>query len=135
MLFKKYSNVDVLNSLCDKGWEVRHWNEGSLLDGDRVYIAPDNKHFSFVVKEKYLNEWSSCYEVMKCREIPKKYLKWCDDFSTETFYRERLVDAGKVGLRCTEILACDVPLVKKRFTKENGYYITKSEEGWFLNWE
>lgn len=126
---------ELETDLLSEGWEARYWNEGCLLNGDHVLQAPDDKHYSFVIRENYANEWSSYYTIMRCRTIPQKYITWCDDFDTENYYREKLVDAGKVGLRCTEILACDVPLVKKRFTKEHGYYITKSEEGWFLNWE
>lgn len=49
--------------------------EGSLLDN---YIIAGDKIKTYIVKEVYLNEWSSAYNVRSYNEIPEKYQKVID---------------------------------------------------------
>lgn len=49
--------------------------EGSLLDN---YIITGEKIKTYIVKEIYLNEWSSAYNVRSYNKIPEKYQKVID---------------------------------------------------------
>lgn len=49
--------------------------EGCLLDN---YILTADKCKTTIVREKYLNEWSSCYEIIMYNKTPKKYQKIID---------------------------------------------------------
>lgn len=46
--------------------------EGCLIDN---YILTAKNCKTTIVKEKYLNEWSSCYEIIMYNRTPKKYQK------------------------------------------------------------
>lgn len=47
---------------------------GCLVDG-YICIAPDDKHWNFVFRETYLNEWSSALTMRRCRKIPRALQK------------------------------------------------------------
>ena len=49
--------------------------EGSLLDN---FIITGEKIKTYIVKEVYLNEWSSAYNIRSYNEIPEKYKKVID---------------------------------------------------------
>lgn len=54
---------------------------GSLLDN---YIFDgEGKFYSFVIKEKYLNEWSSCMTIRRYKRLPKKYKKIMEHIQNE----------------------------------------------------
>ena len=67
--------IDVM---CAKGWEPIQLNEGGVGIGDWVLIAPDDDHYNFVIREVYLNEWSSAQTVRRCSKLSKKLLKEID---------------------------------------------------------
>lgn len=60
-LIEKYSNREnfVDYTIC-----------GSLID-NHILIADGCK--TTIVREKYLNEWSSCYTIIMYNKTPKKY--------------------------------------------------------------
>lgn len=49
--------------------------EGCLGLGDIAMLPPDDKHYYFLIREIYLNEWSSGHQMMKCRKLPKSWEK------------------------------------------------------------
>lgn len=57
--------------LAPLGYEWFQLREGVLGIGDVVLIAPDEKHYNFVVREVYLNEWSSAQTIRRCAKISK----------------------------------------------------------------
>lgn len=64
---KLYTSTAVetfISKLLDQGYDLMTIEEGSLLEyGKALLIAPDTKHYNFIIQEKYLNEWSSAYTV------------------------------------------------------------------------
>ena len=54
------------------GYNTIQLHEGVLGSGSFVCLAPDDKHYNFVVREVYINEWSSGHTVRRCAKISKK---------------------------------------------------------------
>lgn len=60
----------LINQLYDNGYEHADFSEGCLVDNHLFFLADNvrigrvkaRKYLFFV--EKYLNEWSSCYEMV-----------------------------------------------------------------------
>lgn len=77
----KWINVDVkwaddfINHLIDNhGYDPVQAYEGGCGVGDWIMIPPDEKTmYYFIIREVYLNEWSSGQQYMKCRKLPKKW--------------------------------------------------------------
>lgn len=69
------STQEFISSMIEKGWDCIQLDEGVLGVGDLVLIAPDDKHYNFVIREVYLNEWSSGQTIRKCAKLSKKILK------------------------------------------------------------
>lgn len=63
---------DIVEILLNSGYKYIQLREGSLGYGDAVLIAPDENKYHFVIREVYLNEWSSGHTVRRCRTISKK---------------------------------------------------------------
>ena len=59
----------MVNDLLGKGWELVQLREGTLGLGDLVLIAPDDKHYNFVIREVALNEWCSAQTMRRCAKI------------------------------------------------------------------
>ena len=74
-LIEKYSKKE---NFMD--WQI----DGCLVD-NHILTADGCK--TTIVREKYLNEWSSCYEIIMYNKMPKKYQKVidliCDDEMNE----------------------------------------------------
>ena len=56
--------------------------EGCLLDS---YIITSNKYKTAIIKEVYLNEWSSAYSVVFYNKTPLKYQKIIDLLESENY--------------------------------------------------
>ena len=69
------STQEFISSMIEKGWDCVELDEGVLGVGDLVLIAPDDKHYNFVIREVYLNEWSSGQTIRKCAKLSQKILK------------------------------------------------------------
>jgi len=72
---KLYTNTEgdnLVQKYIDKGGEVITVKEGCLLDyGIAILIADGYK--TTILKEKYLNEWSSAYTKKSYNKLPTKY--------------------------------------------------------------
>jgi len=77
-LFKMEAVDKVYEFYQSKGGEVIILEEGSLLDGLVVCIAPGFR--SCVIREVFLNEWSSGYKVRTYRKLPKNYEKLLEEY-------------------------------------------------------
>lgn len=78
---KRYSvssTEEFICSMCAKGWDGVQLSEGTLGCGDWVLIAPTEKHWNFVIKEEYLNMYSSAQTIRKCRKISAALQKKID---------------------------------------------------------
>lgn len=61
---------EIINQLYDNGYEHADFSEGCLVDNHLFFLADNvrigrvkaRKYLFFV--EKYLNSWSSCYEMV-----------------------------------------------------------------------
>lgn len=60
---------------CEQvGYDCIQTSEGTLGIGDWILVSPDKNHWNYIIKEKYLNEWSSCQEIEKFKELPHESL-------------------------------------------------------------
>ena len=59
-----WENVkECIQDLLKEGYYIEKI-EGCLIDS-YILIPPDDEHYCFLFKETYLNEWSSCYTVIR----------------------------------------------------------------------
>lgn len=61
----------LIDNLLDHGYTQVQLNEGCLGYGDAVFLAPDENHYNFIIKEVSLNEWSSGQTIRKCAKLSK----------------------------------------------------------------
>lgn len=62
-------------------------DEGCLGLGRRILLPPpDAKKYAFLIRELYLNEWSSANQMMKVRDIPKKWYEEAKEFIEESCF-------------------------------------------------
>lgn len=74
-LYTVTSTDDFIRSLIARGWDGIQLNEGSLGVGDWVLVAPTDHQWNFIIREKFVNEWSSAQTIRKCRKLSKAILK------------------------------------------------------------
>jgi len=63
----------ITNAIIN-GCEVTTIEEGCLGLG-LVVIDGGEDFYSYVIKEVYLNEWSSSHKIRKYKSLPKKYIQ------------------------------------------------------------
>jgi hypothetical protein len=66
---------DFINARIERVYEAVQLNEGVLGIGDWVLIAPDETKWNFIIREVYLNEWSSAQKMTRCRKLSKAIQK------------------------------------------------------------
>ena len=67
-----YQSVDkLIEHYCENGGDAVQTDEGTLGSGDWILFG---LAYSFVIKEVYLNPWSSAHKVRRYKNLPKKYL-------------------------------------------------------------
>lgn len=67
-----YKEIDrLVDRLTRRGYDCIQTQEGTLGSGDWICISPDDHHLHVVVKEIYLNEWSSGHIIRRCRKLNK----------------------------------------------------------------
>ena len=66
---------DLINRYEEAGGKAVCLDDGCLLDGTIFLIDATGKLKQFIIKEIFLNEWSSGYKIKSYikRNIPKKY--------------------------------------------------------------
>lgn len=64
---------NLMNRYKDKGGEITEIEEGCLGYGFIILYGPGLK--TAVIKEVYINEWSSAHTVRLYNKMPKKYEK------------------------------------------------------------
>ena len=74
-LYTVSSTDDFIRSMSARNWTCIQLNEGVLGVGDWVLIAPTEHQWNFVIREKYLNAWSSAQTIRKCRKLSKAIMK------------------------------------------------------------
>ena len=72
---------DLINRYVNKGGNFYEIEEGCLVQGLTICEAPGYK--TAVIKEIYLNEWSSAQSVRFYNKTPKKYEKMINDYIIE----------------------------------------------------
>lgn len=65
------STGEFIRDMCNRGWEAIQLDEGSLGHGNLVLLAPDERHWNFVIKEVYIGPYSSGQTIRRCRKISK----------------------------------------------------------------
>ena len=73
---KLYTNTCIENTIAkyiDLGGQLDIIDENSCLLAFNLAVlsAPNYKYL--IIKDKYLNDWSSAYTVKKYNKLPKKY--------------------------------------------------------------
>lgn len=78
----KWINVDLdsakklIERLTDRyGYEMIQVEDGCLGLGKIAMLPTRQYHYIFLIREVYLNEWSSGHQYMKCRKMPKEWDK------------------------------------------------------------
>lgn len=80
---KYYSNKCIDDYIqwrigCDSTTTVYTIEEGCLM-GYGLAVVVSEKFKTLVIKEQYLNQWSSAYKIRFYNETPKKYLKMIEN--------------------------------------------------------
>ena len=73
---KKYSWRDVDNLVkryTDEGGQVIQLSEGVLQSGNWVLYDPKGRLYAFIIKEIYVNCWTSAQTIRRYNKLPKKY--------------------------------------------------------------
>lgn len=63
----------------EQGGMIIQMNEGSLGCGDVLLYDPSGRYKTCVIREIYLNEWSSAQTVRQYNRTPKKFQKIIDE--------------------------------------------------------
>ena len=63
----------LIADYVEAGGQVLRMQEGTLGCGDVLLYDEAGKLYTFVIREVYINEWSSDHTVRKYRKIPVKY--------------------------------------------------------------
>jgi hypothetical protein len=66
---------DFISSRIERGYEAIQLNEGNLGIGDWVLIAPDETKWNYIIREVYLNMYSSAQTMRRCKQLSKNILK------------------------------------------------------------
>lgn len=74
-LYTINSTDEFISDRLYHGWNGIQLNEGVLGCGDWVLIAPTERHWNYIIREVYLNEWSSAQTIRRCRKLSQKILK------------------------------------------------------------
>lgn len=70
------NNIQALISKANElGYRIYQIEEGGVGYGHMLLIAPDRNHWSFEIKEQYLNHWSSDHDVRRFRKLSKRIEK------------------------------------------------------------
>lgn len=76
MSLYSYKQVDALiEKYANKGGETLQLDEGVLGSGNWLLFDYSGRLKFIVIKEVYLNEWSSAHTIRKYNKMPKKYEK------------------------------------------------------------
>lgn len=72
--------VEKLVKRYEEAGGISYWmGDGGVGCGTVILHDTEGKGLaSFVIKEKYLNEWSSAHTIRKYRKLPKCYLQMID---------------------------------------------------------
>lgn len=70
-LYTSTSIDKLICELTERGYEAVNLRDGVLTSGDWVLIAPDDKHYNFVIRDVFINEWSAAQTVRRCAKISK----------------------------------------------------------------
>lgn len=82
----------LISKYQDKGGEVYRLGDESLGLGTVILTAPEELHlYSFIIKEVYLNEWSSGHTLRRYRKLPKCYLQIIDKLMQDEEHVPQLV--------------------------------------------
>jgi hypothetical protein len=63
------STQSFIDQMIDKGYELVQLREGVCGLGDLVLLSNDEQKYNFVIREVYLNEWSSGHTMRKAAKI------------------------------------------------------------------
>lgn len=76
MSLYSYKQVDALiEKYVNKGGETLQLDEGVLGSGNWLLFDYSGRLKFIVIKEVYLNAWSSAHTIRKYNKMPKKYEK------------------------------------------------------------
>ena len=83
-LYAVSATQEFIHEMIDKhGYGCIQLREGGVGLGDIVLRAPDEKHYNFLIREVYLNEWSSAQTISRRAKISKALQKEIDAAEAE----------------------------------------------------
>lgn len=62
---------DLLSQLTAIGYQIVTLQEGTLGYGRTIALAPDDRHYNYLVREVPFNCWSSAHTVRRMSKISK----------------------------------------------------------------
>lgn len=65
------STGKFIEELIGAGYDMIQLSEGTLGYGDCILVAPDDQHYNFVIREVYVNCWTSGQTIRRYRKISK----------------------------------------------------------------
>lgn len=67
-----YHEIDeLIGRLTKENYECVQVDEGILGSGNWICVAPDDKHYNFIINEVALNCWSSAHTIRRCKKLSK----------------------------------------------------------------
>ncbi|MFT0360229.1 hypothetical protein [Bacteroides thetaiotaomicron] len=76
MVLYAYTSIDdFIIWYMKKGGQAYCIDEGCLTSGDWILFDARGKLKSYIIKEVYINPWSSGQSLRKYRRLPEKYAK------------------------------------------------------------
>ncbi len=72
------SVIRLIDRYIERGGQAHQIKEGVLMHGDWVLFDTNGVWKTIIIKEVYVNEWSSKYSVRMYNKTPLKYQKIID---------------------------------------------------------
>lgn len=69
---------DLLSQLTAIGYQIVTLQEGTLGYGRTIALAPDDRHYNYLVREVPFNCWSSAHTVRRMSRISKSMQRELD---------------------------------------------------------
>lgn len=80
-LYSYTKAVEIMNRYAEKNGNIHILDEGSLVYG--LVICEGEGLKTVVIKEVYLNPWSSAQSIRFYNEMPKKYAKMIEEYDND----------------------------------------------------
>lgn len=82
---RRYYNISALEDFIAKLEREHNYTciqtwKGSLGIGNWILVSPDDRHYNFIIREEYLNAYSSIHSMMQCSVLSDRYKKELENY-------------------------------------------------------